>query len=105
MAQKADGQQGHPVPTLYGFLLVERAEPPPAMTFAVVKTNWSEPDQEVEGGLEVAIYVRIDALSPKLEAEVQEYMRHVAPPSPADLHPDTRAEICPTGWKTDDETE
>ena len=105
MGQKAERQQGHPVPTLYGFLIVERAEPPPPMVFATVKKEWTETDERVSGDMDVAIYVHMEALSPKLQEEVKEYMRHVAPPNPAELHPDTRAEICP-GWKeSDDESE
>jgi len=106
MNQKTDGRPpGHDVPSLHGFLIVERAEPSPAMAFAVVKKNWKEGEEKVEGDMDVDIYVRMETLSPRLQEEVKEFLRHVVPPNPADLHPDTRAEICP-GWKeSDDEVE
>ncbi len=98
MAQGADSKQGHSIPTLYGFPIVERAEPPPPMVVATVKKDWDQTETRIKGDLDVAIYVRIDALPPKLEEEVKECMQHLSPPNPEDLHPDTRAEICP-GWK------
>jgi hypothetical protein len=93
---------GHQVPSLYGFLIVERNEPPPAMAFAVMKKDWKVTEEKVEGDLGVEIYVHLDTLSPKLQEEVKEFLRHISPPKPSDLHPDTRAEICP-GWKEDDD--
>jgi hypothetical protein len=99
MSQKADDNRpGHRIPTLYGFLIVQRAEPPPPMTFAVVKKDWDDSGERVKGDMDVETYVRMDALSPKLREEVTEFLRHVSPASPSELHPDTRAEICP-GWK------
>lgn len=100
MDQKAEGRQGHSVPTLHGFLIVERAEPPPPMIVATVKKDWNQTEKKIRGDLDVAIYVRIDALPPNLEEEVKECIQHLSSPNPAELHPDTRAEICP-GWKED----
>ena len=102
MSNTDDNRPGHKVPSLYGFLIVERDEPPPAMTFAVVKKDWQETDEKVKGDLDVEIYVRMEALSPKLQEEVKEFLRHVVPPKPSELHEDTRAEICP-GWKEDED--
>ena len=94
----AENLPGNHIPTLHGFIIVDRCEPSPAMTFAVVKKNFKEIDGRVEGDMDVETFVRLESLSPKLQAEVKEYLQQVPSANPEDLHPDTRANVCP-GWK------